>query len=193
MLVPDFKQFAQLAREATLVPVAKTVAADLRTPVSAFLSIAAAEPNAFLLESVEGGEKVGRYTFLGARPYMTLRAQGSRIILEQGEKKREFEGNIFQTLDGLLREHRPASVPGLPPFTGGAVGFFSHDAVRQLEKLPNLAKDELHLPDGVFMFFDRLLAFDHVLHEIYMIAIADLRKPSPKKAWDIEKRDKPRL
>jgi len=193
MLVPDFKQFAQLAREATLVPVAKTVAADLRTPVSAFLSIAAAEPNAFLLESVEGGEKVGRYTFLGARPYMTLRAQGSRITLEQGEKKREFEGNIFQTLDGLLREHRPASVPGLPPFTGGAVGFFSHDAVRQLEKLPNLAKDDLHLPDGVFMFFDRLLAFDHVRHEIYIVAIADVRKQSPKRAWDIAMRDIARI
>src|SRR6267142_2623944 len=193
MLVPDFKQFAQLAREATLVPVAKTVAADLRTPVSAFLSVAAAEPNAFLLESVEGGEKVGRYTFLGARPYMTLRAQGRRITLEQGGKKREFDGNIFKTLDGLLREHRPANVPGLPPFTGGAVGFFSHDAVRQLEKLPDLAKDDLHLPDGVFMFFDRLLAFDHVRHEIYIIAIADVRKQGPKKAWELAMRDIARI
>jgi anthranilate synthase component I len=193
MPVPDFKQFAQLAREATLVPVAKSVAADLRTPVSAFLSIAATEPNAFLLESVEGGEKVGRYTFLGARPYMTLRAQGRQISLEQNGKKRSFEGNIFKTLDGLLREHRPATVPGLPPFTGGAVGFFSHDAVRQLEKLPDLAKDDLHLPDGVFMFFDRILAFDHVRHEIYIIAIADVRTQTPKKAWDMAMRDIARI
>ena len=72
MLFPDYKEFSRLARTATLVPVAKTVAADLRTPVSAFLSVAAEEPNAFLLESVEGGEKIGRYTFLGARPYMIL-------------------------------------------------------------------------------------------------------------------------
>src|SRR5215813_3041273 len=81
MLFPDYKQFAALAKQATLVPVAKKVAADLRTPVSAFLSSAAREPNAFLLESVEGGEKVGRYTFLGVRPYMILRARGNRITL----------------------------------------------------------------------------------------------------------------
>ena len=132
MHFPDYKEFAALAGEATLVPVAKTVAADLRTPVSAFLSIAADEPNAFLLESVEGGEKIARYTFLGARPYMVLQAHGSRITLEQHGKKQELQGSVFQVLDGLLREHKPAQVPGLPPFTAGAVGFFAHDAVRQL-------------------------------------------------------------
>jgi len=135
MLWPDFKQFASLAKNATLVPVAKTVAADLRTPVSAFLSIAAdpkRAPNAFLLESVEGGEKVGRYTFLGVRPYMVLRARGNHITLEKGRTRQQLEGNPFKVLDHLLREHKPAHLPGLPPFTAGAVGFFSHDAVRQL-------------------------------------------------------------
>src|SRR5258707_6095442 len=103
MLVPDFKQFAQLARAATLVPVAKTVAADLLTPVSAFLSIAAREPNAFLLESIEGGEKIGRYTFLVARPYMILRAHGHRIELEQNGKKQQLHGSVILGLDGLVR------------------------------------------------------------------------------------------
>src|ERR1700694_538434 len=129
-MTPDYKEFARLAEEATLIPVAKTVAADLRTPVSAFLSIAAEEPNAFLLESVEGGEKVGRYTFLGARPYMILRAHGNEVVLEQGGRKQRLEGTVFQVLDRLLREHKYAHVPGLPPFTAGAVGFFSYDAVR---------------------------------------------------------------
>src|SRR5579884_2848081 len=134
MLFPDYKEFSRLARTATLVPVAKTVAADLRTPVSAFLSIAANEPNCFLLESVEGGEKIGRYTFLGARPYMVLRARGRQITLErEGKKPQRMEGSVFQVLDRLLREHTPAHLPGLPPFTAGAVGFFSHDVVRQLE------------------------------------------------------------
>jgi len=183
MLFPDYKEFAALAKQATLVPVAKKVAADLRTPVSAFLSIAAREPNAFLLESVEGGEKVGRYTFLGARPYMILRARGNRITLAQNSKARQLQGSVFKVLDGLLREHKPAHVAGLPPFTAGAVGFFSHDAVRQLEKLPELAKDELKTPDCVLMFFDRLLAFDHVRHEIYIIAAADLRRTSPRAAY----------
>src|SRR5258708_3378055 len=193
MLFPDFKEFSRLAQKATLIPVAKTVAADLRTPVSAFLSIAAREPNAFLLESIEGGEKIGRYTFLGARPYMILRAHGNRIELEQNGKKQQLQGSVFKVLDGLLPEHRPAQVAGLPPFTAGAVGFFSHDAVRQLEKLPDLAKDELKIPDGVFMFFDRLLAFDHVRHEIYIIAIADVRKQGPKKAWELAMRDIARI
>ena len=193
MIVPDYKEFARLAEGATLVPVAKTVAADLRTPVSAFLSIAAEEPYAFLLESVEGGEKVGRYTFLGARPYMVLRGQADGIVLEQAGKKQRLEGTVFQVLDRLLREHKHAYVPGLPPFTAGAVGFFSHDAVRQLEKLPDLAKDDLHVPDCALMFFDRLLAFDHVRHEIYIIATANVQRQSTKAAYAQAVRDIERI
>lgn len=193
MLFPPYAEFAALARGATLVPVAKTVAADLRTPVSAFLSIAATEPNAFLLESVEGGEKVGRYTFLGARPYMILRARGGEVTLErQGATERQ-QGNVFEVLDRLLREHKPAQVPGLPPFTAGAVGFFAHDAVRQLEKLPSLAQDDLKIPDCALMFFDRLLAFDHVRHEIYVIATADVRRQSPRRAYAQAVRDIERI
>jgi len=173
--------------------VAKTVAADLRTPVSAFLSVAAEEPNAFLLESVEGGEKIGRYTFLGARPYMILRARGRQITIERNGKKTQMEGSIFKILDGLLREHTPAHVAGLPPFTAGAVGFFSHDAVRQLEKLPELAKDDLKAPDCSLMFFDRLLAFDHVRHEIFIIATADVRRQTSRKAYDQAVRDIARI
>ncbi|HEV3039541.1 MAG TPA: anthranilate synthase component I [Candidatus Angelobacter sp.] len=193
MLVPDYKEFSRLAEGATLVPVAKTVAADLRTPVSAFLNVAAEEPYAFLLESVEGGEKVGRYTFLGARPYMVMRARADGIVLEQAGKKQRMEGTVFQVLDRLLREHKHAHVPGLPPFTAGAVGFFSHDAVRQLEKLPNLAKDDLQVPDCVLMFFDRLLAFDHVRHEIYIIATANVRRQSTKAAYAQAVRDIERI
>ncbi|HEY1524928.1 MAG TPA: anthranilate synthase component I [Candidatus Angelobacter sp.] len=193
MLFPDYKEFSRLARTATLVPVAKTVAADLRTPVSAFLSIAAREPNAFLLESVEGGEKIGRYTFLGARPYMILRARGRQITLERNGKTQQMEGSVFKVLDGLLREHTPAHVPGLPPFTAGAVGFFAHDAVRQLEKLPVLAKDDLQMPDCHLMFFDRLLAFDHVRHEIFIVATANVRRHSPKQAYAQALRDIARI
>ncbi|HXO39309.1 MAG TPA: anthranilate synthase component I [Candidatus Acidoferrum sp.] len=193
MLFPDYNEFSRLARTATLVPVAKTVAADLRTPVSAFLSVAADEPNAFLLESVEGGEKIGRYTFLGARPYMILRARGRQITIERHGKKTQQEGDIFKILDGLLREHTPAHLPGLPPFTAGAVGFLAHDVVRQLEVLPVLAKDDLQMPDCNLMFFDRLLAFDHVRHEIFIIATADVRTQSPKQAYAQALRDIARI
>src|SRR6266481_2910486 len=193
MLFPDYKEFSRLAATATLVPVAKTVTADLRTPVSAFLNIAAEEPNAFLLESVEGGEKVGRHTFLGVRPYMVLHAHGSEATLERGGRTQKIQGNVFAIVDQLLREHTPAKVAGLPPFTAGAVGFFAHDAVRQLEKLPVKAKDDLQIPDCVLMFFDRLLAFDHVRHEIYIIASADVRKETPRKAYDRALRDIERI
>jgi anthranilate synthase component I len=193
MLFPNYQEFASLASEATLVPVARTVAADLRTPVSAFLSIAAEEPHAFLLESVEGGEKVARYTFLGARPYMVVEARGSRITVENHGKKQELEGSVFQELDRLLREHKPAKVAGLPPFTAGAVGFFAHDAVRQLEHLPSLGRDDLKIPDCVLMFFDRLLAFDHVRHEIYIIATADVRRQPPRQAYSRALRDIARI
>src|SRR5476651_1216525 len=98
-LRPDYKEFSRLAREATLVPVVKSVAADLLTPVSAFLAIAGNEPDAFLLESVERGEQIGRYTFLGARPYMQVHTQGKEIFVEKAvgeKKKRELrQGNVF--------------------------------------------------------------------------------------------------
>ena len=193
MLFPDYNEFSRLAATASLVPVAKTVAADLRTPVSAFLSVAADEPNAFLLESVEGGEKIGRYTFLGARPYMILRARGRQISIERNGKKTQQQGDVFKILDGLLREHTPAHLPGLPPFTAGAVGFFAHDAVRQIEKLPVIAKDDLQIPDCNLMFFDRLLAFDHVRHEIFIIATADVLRQSPKQAYAQAVRDIARI
>ena len=184
MIRPDYKDFAHLARNATLVPVAKTVTADLLTPVSAFLAIAAKATNAFLLESVEGGEKIGRHTFLGVDPYMKVSSQGARITLERSKKREQRTGNIFQVVKELLRAHRPATLEGLPPFTAGAVGYFAYDVVRQLENIGEYAKDDLFLPDCVLMFFDRLLVFDHLRHQIHIIATADVSKESPRKAYD---------
>ncbi len=189
MINPDFKEFSRLARKATLVPVAKSVSADLLTPVSAFLAIAGKEPHAFLLESVERGEQIGRYTFLGARPYMRVRARGSAIEVECGRKRERRQGNVFEVVKQLLSEHRPASVPGLPPFTAGAVGYFSYDVVRQLEKIGKHAKDDLSLPDCELMFFDRLLAFDHLRHQIHIVAAADVRRENPRRAYERAVRD----
>ena len=182
MVRPDYKEFSRLATEATLVPVAKSVTADLLTPVSAFLKIAADEPHAFLLESVEGGEKIGRYTFLGARPYMQVIARGAEITLRRGSRTQQVKENVFAAVQKLLRQHRPAQVPGLPPFTAGAVGFFAYDVVRQLEPVPSHAKDDLRIPDCVLMFFDRLLAFDHVRHQIHIMATADVSRETPRRA-----------
>ena len=184
MIRPDYTEFSRLAREATLVPVVKSVAADLLTPVSAFLAVAADQPNAFLLESVERGEQIGRYTFLGARPYMQVQARGENVLLERGKRKERLRGNPVQIIKELLRRHRPAVVSGLPPFTAGAVGYFAYDAVRQLENIGKHAKDDLAVPDCQLMFFDRLLAFDHVRHQIHIIATADVTRESPRRAYE---------
>ncbi len=184
MLQPDFKQFSRLAREATLIPVVKSVSADLLTPVSAFLAIAAKESHAFLLESVERGEQIGRYTFLGARPYMRVRAVKGKVVIERGRRRQVLTENIFEVVKRVLREHRPANVPGLPPFTAGAVGYFCYDVVRQLERIGDHAKDDLSLPDAELMFFDRLLAFDHLRHQIHIVATADVSEETPRRAYD---------
>ena len=176
---PDFTEFLRLCNEYTLVPVTRTVAADLETPVGAFLRVAAQEPEAFLLESVEGGEKIGRYTFIGVRPYRTLTARNGEITMREGgpaaQPARTYTGDVFTELKLALEGHRPAKVAGLPPFTAGAVGFFAYDVVRRIERLPELAKDELHVPDAHLMFFDQVLAFDHVKQAIHLMVTAGAR------------------
>jgi anthranilate synthase component 1 len=184
LLRPDYKEFSRLARDFTLVPVVKSVTADLLTPVSAFLAVAGHEPDAFLLESIERGEQIGRYTFLGARPYLTVQARGEDILLQRGRAREQREGSVLPILKELLRQHRPATFAGLPRFTAGAVGYFAYDTVRQLERIGEHAKDDLSLPDCVLMFFDRVLAFDHLRHQIHIIASADVSRESPRKAYD---------
>ncbi|WP_103932761.1 anthranilate synthase component I family protein [Bryocella elongata] len=177
LTTPSLKDFQKLARTHSLVPVSRTVAADLETPVSAFLKVASVEPEAFLLESVEGGEHVGRYTFIGIRPYRTLTARGGEVTLTEGRRKKIYKADIFTELKRALSGETPARLPGLPPFTAGAVGFFSYDVVRLIEKLPTHAVDELHAPDAHLMFFDEVLAFDHVRKQIHLMVTAGARKP----------------
>src|SRR5229473_867389 len=189
MICPDYKEFSRLTRESTLVAVVKSVMADLLTPVSAFLAISRGEKHAFLLESIERGEQIGRYTFLGARPYMQLGTRAEEVVIEKGKKREVRQGSVFQIAKELLQQHRPGVVPGMPPFTAGAVGFCSYDIVRQLENIGDDTKDDLHIPDCVLMFFDRLLAFDHLHHQIHIIAAADVSAESPRKAYDRAVRD----
>jgi anthranilate synthase component 1 len=187
--LPSAREFKLLAKTHTLVPVYRTVVADLETPVSAFLRLAAEAPEAFLLESVEGGERVGRYTFIGIEPYKKMVSRGRAIVVEDGPvskkgRRRSFEGDIFEELKSALGGHKPARLPGLPPFTAGAVGFFAYDVVRQIERLPSLAKDELGVPDACLMFFDQVIAFDHVKKEIHLMVTADLTRESREGAYE---------
>jgi anthranilate synthase component I len=175
------------------VPVAKSISADLLTPVSAFLAVAAGEPDAFLLESVEGGEKIGRYTFLGVRPFLRLESRGREIKIHRGGKTETRDANVFQVIKELLGQYRPASIEGLPPFTAGAVGYCAYDIVRQLENIGSHAEDDLDVPDCMLMFFDRILAFDHLRHQIHIVASADLAAETPKSAYQRALRDIARI
>jgi anthranilate synthase component I len=189
MIRPSFAEFQALARNATLVPVSKTVSADLLTPVSAFLAYAAKEPYSFLLESVEQGERIGRYTFVGAKPSARLVAGKKGVVLERGSKRENLGDDPVAAIRKLLQQYKPAQVPDLPPFTAGAVGYVSYDMVRRFEKLPQIAKADLDVPECVLMFFDRLLAFDHVRHQIQIMAAADVTKETPRQAYDRAVRD----
>jgi anthranilate synthase component 1 len=182
LIQPSHKEFLALARNHTLVPVYRTLTADLETPVSAFLRAAWPEQECFLLESVEGGEQVGRYTFIGLNPYKRIVARGRQIDVTEGGRTAHIEGDIFAVLRDALGGHKPARIPGLPPFTAGAVGFFAYDAVRQIERLPEEAKDELGVPDACLLFFDEVLAFDHVRKQIWMVVTADVTLSSPDEA-----------
>jgi anthranilate synthase component 1 len=180
---PPRAEFLRLAATHTLVPVYRTLTADLETPVSAFLRLASDEPQSFLLESVEGGEKVGRYTFIGVRPYRTILARGRTIVINERGKSRSLQGDVFALLKEMLAGEKPARIAGLPPFTAGAVGFFAYDVVRQIERLPELAEDDLGIPDACLMFFDEVLAFDHVRKQIQLIVTADLSRQKPTAAY----------
>jgi anthranilate synthase component 1 len=181
--LPSRNEFLSLAREHTLVPVCRTLTADLETPVSAFLRAAWPERECFLLESVENGEQVGRYTFIGLAPSKRIVARGRQITITEGKKIIRAEDDIFDVLRRALSGHKPARLKGLPPFTAGAVGFFAYDAVRQIERLPELAADELGVPDACLLFFDEVLAFDHVRKEIWLVVTADVTRAKPAEAY----------
>ena len=171
MIVPTRSEFETLARGGRLVPVYREVFADMDTPVSAFRKIDS-EPYSFLLESVEGGEKWGRFSLLGSRPSMVFTARGDRCELREGDRTRPLPGHPVAELARLLREHQAVALPGLPRFCGGAVGYLGYDAVRWFERVPTRTRDDLGLPDAVFMFGDVVSVFDNLSHTLKVVTHA---------------------
>jgi anthranilate synthase component I len=169
MIQPDFKTFSRFAREGNLVPVYDTFTADLLTPVGAHLRIAHRSKYSFLLESVEGGENIARYTFTGANPEEVFRSRGNVCAIETGGRTERLIENPIEMLRKLSSRYRPVRVPGLPPLIGGGIGYFAYDMVRLIEQIPATGADEMKLDDCVMMFFRGLVAFDHVRHSVWVI------------------------
>ncbi len=180
MHTPDLETFRQLAQQGNLIPVSRQILADMETPVSAFRKIDSGN-YAFLLESVEGGEQWGRYSFLGSNPSLVLRAAGGHVELLRGERHEVLaaDGDPLAALKRVLGAYQMVSVPGLPRFTGGMVGYLGYDIVRHIERLPSLATDDLDLPDALFLLTDTLLIFDNVSHRITVVSNAHVDDKSP--------------
>jgi len=171
MQITTFDAFKELAQRGTFVPVYKEIVADLLTPVSAFLKVAEHADYAFLLESVEGGEQVARYSFLGKDPFLIVRARGGKVLIDRAGETTESDKSFTATIRELMAGFHSPFVPGLPRFTGGAVGYVGYDAAAWFEPVA-LQAAEREDDEAGFMLFDTVLAFDHVRHRILIIANA---------------------
>ena len=182
MYHPSFDTFKAKATEGNLIPVYREIMADLETPVAAFLKLDRGDFS-FLLESVEGGEKWGRYCFLGGEPSIIFQSKGRRVEITRDGQTEVQEGvDPLDTLKQLMGEFHPVDVEGLPRFFGGAVGYLSYDMVRFFERLPDQTVDDLNVPDSMFMLTDTIVIFDHMLQKIKVVSNALVDGP-PEKAY----------
>jgi anthranilate synthase component I len=155
---PEFSEIQKLREQGNVIPVYKSVIADFLTPVSAYLKLEKDRKYAFLLESVEGGATLGRYSFLGCDPFLVCR-------YSKGQP-----ADFMTSIRATLKRYKSVTLPNLPPFTGGAVGYFGYDMVRTVEDIPDTTTDDLGVDDAVLMFYKTILAFDHLKHQIHIIS-----------------------
>ncbi len=176
MYYPTLEDFREAAKSGNTIPVYRSILADMETPVSAFYKLMP-DNYAFLLESVEGGENLARYSFLGSQPSVLFHSKGHQVTIEHLEKGetvvQEYEDPL-RALEELMQTYQPVDAEELPKFHGGAVGYMSYDMVRFVEELPDTTEDELQLPDCFFMIAETLLIFDHVNHQIRVVANAHI-------------------
>ncbi|MAL16363.1 MAG: anthranilate synthase component I [Balneola sp.] len=163
------EQFLKLSDEYTAVPVYRRLLADVLTPVSLFMNIREGAEFPFLLESVEGGEQLARYSFIGRNPYQKLVFDGRETKLETSSNKETIDIGYFEKLKELTTAYSEPTLPELPRLKGGAVGFSAYDTFRLVEDLPNVPDDDLNLPEAIWAFYDEIFAFDHVKHQIVLI------------------------
>ncbi len=186
-VTPSREEFRLLARTADLIPVRREIVADCDTPVSSFLRLGRSGPS-FLMESVEGGESVARYSFLGARPREILEIRGETVTrrsLPDGAISTTTSRDPLDALRAVLAEVTPARTDGLPPFHGGLVGYLGYDAVRRFERLPDTNADTLQLPDAAFLLTGAVIVFDHARSVLEVVANARVHPAEdPDAAWE---------
>ncbi len=170
MVFPTLEEALRLGEGSTFVPIALETVADMETPVSVFKRFKDTSSHCFLLDSVEGGEKWARYSFIGRDPLLNIRIRGRETLLESRDRHIErIEGNPFDTLRDIMARYKGARVPGIPRLSGGAVGYFGYDMVRNVEQLPDAPEDRLGIPDGHFLVVDEMIVFDHLRQKLQII------------------------
>ncbi|MBF0108279.1 MAG: anthranilate synthase component I [Magnetococcales bacterium] len=171
MIQPSFDSFLRLSAQGNVVPIYREILADLDTPVSAFIKVAGDASYSFLFESVLGGEKWGRYSFLGLDPAAIFLAFPNRVEIRWRNRPKEVftSGQPVRILESLMRRFTPVEVPGLPRFHGGAVGYFGYDMIRSFERVPDNNPDTLGTPDAIFMLSDMVILFDNLAGRIKVV------------------------
>lgn len=185
-MTPDLPRFRDLSAQGNFIPVYRELVADLETPVSAWYRVCKGRPYSFLLESVEGGETIGRYSFLGCDPLWVLEVRGDRSVRrDRSGTETTFTGDPFVALAESLAPLKPVHLPELPASIAGMVGYWGYELMRWIEpKVPVFDGDENDLPDGLFFQIDSILVFDQVKRKIWAIAYADLREAEPEAAYE---------
>jgi anthranilate synthase component I len=171
---PERRRFVEKAAPGGSVPVARSIPSDCLTPVMLFRSLRGSGREAFLLESVEGGESIARYTFLGASPSARFTVRDGRASLEKDGVARELSGPPLEALERLVRRPGLAPDPELPPLACGAVGYLAYDAVRLFERIPDAHPRATGMPDALFLLFDAVAAFDHPRHRLLLLTLLEL-------------------
>ena len=180
---PTKEEFIKLSKQGNLIPVYAEILADFETPLSSFTKIDTGDYS-FLLESVEGGERIARYTFLGSDPSLVFSSKGNNVSLREGKSTRIFTAkDPIDVLKNILSQYKFVNVNGLPRFSGGLVGYFGYDIIRFIEKIPDKNTDDLKVPDAVFMLTDTILIFDHRDHKIKVVSNAHV-KTSASEAYE---------
>jgi anthranilate synthase component 1 len=167
--VKTLEEVRALAHQGNVIPIYREMLADLDTPISALLKLRKDAEQIFLLESVEGGENIARYSFLGKTPFYIFRSQGNRITIS-GLQNRSYTGAPLKELRDFFQQFRGVSDPNLPNFSGGGVGFIAYDAVRLVERIPDTGTDDLDLDDIHIGVYDTFIVFDNVKHQMYIVA-----------------------
>jgi len=181
----SFEEFKELATWGNVIPIFESILADAETPVSVYMKIKERSPYSFLLESVEGGEKIGRYSFLGYNPFMSFTITGKAYGIKTYHSDVEVLPTLVSpddppltALKKLFAHIRTVSVPGLPRLSGGAVGYIGYEAAQLVEEIPVSGVDELKIPDVLLMFYDVVLVFDNLKHQLFLVSNAYLPRPN---------------